>query len=182
MVTRRTFLTAGGLALAGLGGPRIARGAVRPVEIEMRATARGESVGFDPIGLWVPRGRTVRWVLHHDVHTTTAYHPNNDQHSLRIPEDAEPWDSGFLMQPGAHFDVTFTVEGVYDYYCLPHEAAGMVGRIIVGHPSGPGALSWDYYKSRPGTATWKPVPEAAQRAFPRVADIMKARVVRIPAP
>jgi plastocyanin len=80
---------AGGLALAGLGGPRVG-GAVRPVEIHSRATARGEAVWFDPIGLWVPRGETVRWVLHHDVHTTTAYHPKNDQHSLRIPESAEP--------------------------------------------------------------------------------------------
>ena len=85
------------------------------------------------------------------------------------------------MQPGAHFDVTFRVEGVYDYYCLPHEAAGMVGRIIVGHPAGPGALPWDYYKRRPGTEEWKPVPEAAQRAFPRVEDIMSARVVRVSA-
>ena len=28
--------------------------------------------------------------------------------------------------------MTFTDEGVYDYYCVPHEHAGMVGRIVVG--------------------------------------------------
>ena len=31
--------------------------------------------------------------------------------------------------------MTFTVEGVYDYYCVPHEHAGMVGRIVVGTPA-----------------------------------------------
>jgi hypothetical protein len=112
------------------------------------------------------------------VHTTTAYHPRNDHHSLRIPEGAAPWDSGFLLKPGAHFDVTFTVEGVYDYYCMPHEQAGMVGRIIVGRPHGPGALPFDYFKGRPDAGGWKPVPEAAQRAFPDVERIMATRIVR----
>ena len=64
MVTRRGFLTAGGLALAGLGAPRVARATAR-VEVHMRRP-RGEAVWFDPIGLWVAPGQTVRWVLHHD--------------------------------------------------------------------------------------------------------------------
>ena len=177
MYTRRTFLTAGGLALAGLMKPGAVGGAPR-FEIEMRATARGEEVWYDPVGLWVPRGATVRWMLHHDVHTTTAYHPGNDQHSLRIPEGAKPWNSGFLVEPGAHFDVTFDVEGVYDYYCMPHEEAGMVGRIVVGRPSGPGTLPFDYFKGRPDTVGWKPVPDAARKTFPPVAVIMQQKVVR----
>jgi plastocyanin len=175
--TRRTFLMAGGLTLAGLTAPKVAR-AAGTVEIQMRASARGEEMWFDPIGLWVRPGQTVRWALHHDVHTTTAYHPMNDHHSLRIPEGAEPWNSGFLVKPGAHFEVTFTVEGVYDYYCLPHEEAGMVGRIVVGRPAGPGALPFDYFNGRPGTAGWKPVPDAARKAFPAVERIMRNRIVR----
>jgi plastocyanin len=170
---------AGGLALAGLAAPRLAR-ATGPVEIQMQASARGEEVWFDPIGLWIPSGQTVRWVLHHDVHTTTAYHPANDQHSLRIPKGAEPWNSGFLLKPGAHFDVMFTVEGVYDYFCLPHEEAGMVGRIVVGQPAGPGGLPFDYFSGRPGAAGWKAVPEAARKAFPAVEHIMQSRIVRRP--
>ncbi|MDA7965440.1 plastocyanin/azurin family copper-binding protein, partial [Ruegeria sp.] len=31
-----------------------------------------------------------------------------------------------------------TIPGVYDYYCLPHEAAAMVGRIVVGTPDDAG--------------------------------------------
>jgi plastocyanin len=174
---RRALLKAGGLALAGLAVPR-APSAARLVEIAMRATARGEQVWFDPIGIWIAPGTTVRWTLHHDVHTTTAYHPANDGHSLRIPEAARPWNSGFLLEKGAHFDVTLTVEGVYDYFCLPHEQAGMVGRVIVGTPGGPGARAFDYFEGSAEASAWKPVPPEARRAFPSIAAIMTRKVVR----
>jgi plastocyanin len=95
----------------------------------MQRDRQGATVWFDPIGLWIAPGQTVRWVVAANVHTTTAYHPKNAEHSLRIPEGGMPWDSSFLVQPGAQFEVTLTVEGVYDYLCMPHEAAGMVGRI-----------------------------------------------------
>jgi plastocyanin len=107
-----------------------------------------------------------------------GYHPRNDHHSLRIPERAAPWDSRFLVNPGNHFEVALTVPGVYDYFCAPHEAAGMVGRIVVGKPEGPGTLAFDYFKGRPGTEQWQPVPEAARKAFPAVSAIMSQRVVR----
>ena len=114
-------------------------------------------------------GATVRWIVRENVHTTTAYHPRNDHHPLRIPESAVPWDSGFLVHPGDHFDVTLTVPGVYDYYCMPHEAVGMVGRIVVGQPLGPGAQTFDYWVGRPGTDGWRPVPDAARQTFPSAA-------------
>ena len=179
--TRRAFITAGGLALAGLAVPR-ARAAA-PVEIGMMSDALGTAVWFDPIGVHIKPGQTVRFTVHANVHTTTAYHPKNDHHSLRIPERAVPWDSRFLVNPGSHFEVTLTVPGVYDYFCVPHEVAGMVGRIVVGQPSGPGTLAFDYFRGRPGTEAWIPVPPAAQKAFPSVSAIMRERVVRrAPAP
>jgi plastocyanin len=177
MLTRRGFLEAGGLALAGLAVPGAAR-AAGVVEIHMRSDPRGAEVWFDPIGVHLEPGQTVRWVVAANVHTTTAYHPRNDHHCLRIPEGAAPWDSGFLVNPGARFEVTLSVEGVYDYYCMPHEGAGMVGRIVVGRPAGPGTLPFDYFKGKPGTETWKPIPDAARRAFPAVDTILKEKVVR----
>ncbi len=30
--------------------------------------------------------------------------------------------------------MTLTVPGVYDYFCIPHEMAGMLGRIVVASP------------------------------------------------
>ena len=143
----------------------------------MRSNALGSRVWFDPVGLHVAPGTTVRWIVRENVHTTTAYHPRNDHHSLRIPENAAPWDSGFLVRPGARFDVKLTVPGVYDYYCAPHEAAGMVGRIIVGNPLGPGGESFDYWVGKPGTRNWRHVPAAARGAFPSVARVVAERWV-----
>jgi plastocyanin len=186
--SRREFLKAGGLALVGFGlahrrapgaailGARLGSAAALEV-IEMRSDALGSRVWFDPIGLYVEPGTTVRWLVRENVHTTTAYHPRNDHHPLRIPESAVPWDSGFLVHPGDHFDVTLTVPGVYDYYCMPHEAAGMVGRIVVGKSLGPGAEPFDYWAGRPGTDNWRHVPDRARETFPSVARILDERRV-----
>ena len=184
MLTRRELLQAGGLWLAGLAAPPVAAaaraaGTVPAVEIRMRSDARGEHVWFDPVGVRIEPGQTVRWVVASpgNPHTTSAYHPANGNHSLRIPETAPPWDSGFLLNPGDRFQVTLAVEGVYDYFCLPHEAGGMVGRIVVGRPGGPGARPFDYFVGQPGTADWRPVPAAARTAFPSVEAIVACGAV-----
>lgn len=176
MATRRILLGAGGGLLAGaILGP-LAR-AAEVFEIRMRSDASGGVVGFDPVGVLLQPGQTVRWVCEANVHTSTAYSPKNDNHSLRIPQAAQPWDSGFLL-PGQKFETTLTAEGVYDYFCAPHEAAGMVGRLIVGKPEGPGTLAFDYFVA--GGEHWKPVPPAAQKAFPSVEEIMRRKVVPSP--
>lgn len=180
---RRAVLQAGGLVLAGLAPPALLRPARAggAVEIRLRSDRRGAHVWFDPIGVLIEPGQRVRWVNAANVHTSTAYHPANDGHALRIPKAAEPWDSGYLVEPGDSFEVTLTVPGVYDYFCAPHEMAGMVGRIIVGEPSGPGALPFDYFQGDPAARDWQAVPQAAQAAFPPIAAIMNEGVVRAPA-
>ncbi|HET9604817.1 MAG TPA: plastocyanin/azurin family copper-binding protein [Gemmatimonadales bacterium] len=192
--SRRSFFRVGGLALVGLGlAPRRAAAelllagarprlpaALEVLEvIEMRSDIAGGKVWFDPIGLYVEPGTTIRWITRENVHTTTAYHPRNGRHPLRIPDRAAPWDSGFLVNPGDHFDVTLTEPGVYDYYCMPHEAAGMVGRIVVGKAAVTAARPFDYWVGKPGTDGWLHVPEAARTAFPSVARILAARRVHV---
>jgi plastocyanin len=182
-LTRRTALRAGGLVLAGLAAPALVRPAQARgvVEIRLRSDPLGSKVWFDPIGILIEPGQTVRWALEANVHTSTAYHPDNDGHALRIPEAAEPWDSGYLVEPGDRFEVILAVPGVYDYFCAPHEIAGMVGRIIVGKPSGPGALPFDYFRDDPAARNWRAVPAAAQAAFPPIETVMNERVVRVTA-
>lgn len=181
-LTRREWLQSGGYVLAGLLLPWPAVPAGPPTaEIRLRSSADGGRVWFDPVGLWVARGTTVRWVNEANVHTATAYHPANDNHALRIPRRAAPWDSGYLVNPGDSFEATLTEPGVYDYYCAPHEAAGMVGRIVVEEPGGPGAMPFGYFVDNPSTSHWKPVPEPARRTFPDVQAIMAKRVIRAPA-
>lgn len=99
--------------------------------VEIRMVSENGEFYFDPIGVRVDPGTTVRFILENDVHNSVAYHPDNDR-PLRIPEGAEPWASPVFTEPGASFEVTLTEEGVYDYFCLPHEMMGMVGRIVVG--------------------------------------------------
>jgi plastocyanin len=189
--SRRDFLRAGGLTLAALGLAsrdaaagvlsRFTRPGVRaPLEIiEMRSDDAGSEVWFDPIGVHVDPGTTIRWIVRQNVHTTTAYHPRNGKHPLRIPERAQPWDSGYLVNPGDHFDVTLTVPGVYDYYCMPHEGAGMVGRIVVGRVAADAAKPFGYWAGKPGTEGWLQVPEAARKAFPSVASILASKRVHV---
>jgi plastocyanin len=147
--------------------------------VEVRLLQRPDgNAYFDPAGIHIAPGDTVRWVQISGFHSITAYHPRNDNHELRIPESAEPWDSDILQaqspKPGATFEHVFTVQGVYDYFCKPHELAGMVGRVVVGEPgNGPGTKPFGYAPSE----HWKPVPDAARKAFAPVTDIMQQGTV-----
>lgn len=103
---------------------------------------KGE-LAFLPDRLQIQPGEKVTWVLQSGGHTVTAYHPKNfNIYQARIPEGVEPWDFDLLaLKKGTSFSQTFTVEGVYDYFCRPHESVGMVGAIVVGKPSdGPGLM------------------------------------------
>src|SRR5947209_13497243 len=59
---RRRLLAGGGLLLAA-PALRRARAAPAVVEVRLRSDPDGAHVGFDPIGLKVARGTTVRWVV-----------------------------------------------------------------------------------------------------------------------
>ena len=98
----------------------------------------GDQYYFDPIGLFVEQGATVTWTNESGSHSSTAYQEGNGPAgTTRIPEGAEPWDSGILSESGATFEHTFETTGTYDYFCVPHKTLGMVGRIVVGEPGGP---------------------------------------------
>ena len=171
--SRRQILQIGGGLLAGLSLPRLAV-AEEPVEIRMQGNTDGSHVWFDPVGLRIEPGQTIRWINLDpgNSHTATAYHPKNFERPRRIPEGADPWDSNYLL-PDESFSVTLTVEGVYDFFCVPHEHAGMVGRIIVGQP---GRSPLDSLSAQ--AAGGEPIPEIALRAFPSVDEIMRRGVVR----
>jgi plastocyanin len=140
----------------------------------MQGNTDGSHVWFDPVGLRVEPGQAIRWVNLDpgNSHTTTAYHPKHFQRPLRIPEGAEPWTSDYLL-PNETFSVTLTVEGVYDFFCVPHEHAGMVGRLVVGRP---GRSLADGLPTRSGGG--EPIPEIALRAFPSIDEIMRRGMIK----
>src|SRR5438552_18597999 len=87
--------------------------------------ARGQWY-FDPAGLFIEKGETVRWVGGDQGPTVTAFHPSNYNHELRIPEDAKPFHSGNIMRHGRYrlFELTFDVDGTYDYVAQTFEPVG----------------------------------------------------------
>lgn len=101
---------------------------------------------FDPPGLLLQPGDRVAWIMLADTlkdgHSATAYHPANDK-VLRIPDGAGAWSTPLIKEFFGWSEYTFQAVGVHDYFCIPHETEGMVGRVIVAEATGPGADATD---------------------------------------
>jgi len=91
---------------------------------------------FQPTGLFVEPGDTVRFLANSPHHTATAYHAQHVK-TQRVPEGVEPFSSP-VIPINETWEYTFTEPGVYDLWCGPHEQYGMAMRIVVGEASGPG--------------------------------------------
>jgi len=133
-VDRRTALGCLGTAAAV-----VAAGCAGGGSSGVRTVGMADGFAFDPDAITVGAGRTVRWENGSGIgHTVTAY-------GDRIPEGAAYFASGGfdseraarndvsggLVAPGEAFEHTFERPGTYDYYCIPHESSGMVGRVRV---------------------------------------------------
>ncbi|MEE2822386.1 MAG: hypothetical protein VYA53_05335 [Acidobacteriota bacterium] len=180
---RRDFLT---LTLAGTVGhatefvmsqAETTQDIGQVVEIEMLRNYRMGRYYYNPIGLFVNPGQTVRWNARREGFSVTAYHPENNNRELRIPDGAMPFDSGIIFQNDV-FEWTFEVEGTYDYCSVRHESIGMVGRLVVGRPGGAGEQR-PGYGSREGNS---PVYKEAIRAFEMVSSGKIVEDGRVPYP
>lgn len=96
------------------------------VEVEM------VDLEFEPATVTIQVGDRVTWRnVGQFVHTATCDPAKaNDPSNVQLPPGAAPWDSG-AAAPGATFSRVFDVAGEYRYVCIPHEAQGMLGTIIV---------------------------------------------------
>ncbi len=86
---------------------------------QQSVTVSMEDNYFEQANITVPAGTTVTWVQNgNNPHTTTSYDGL--------------WDSGLIAGgSGGTFSFTFDEPGTYAYYCMPHEAQGMVGTVTV---------------------------------------------------
>lgn len=135
---RRQFLKATGafLGLVNVFSSSSVRAKAQTHEVHMLI---GEVPGqpipefyFEPTGLFIKKGDIVRWIADTPHHTVTAYHRQHAK-THRVPEGVPPFSSP-VVPVGEFWEYTFDIEGVYDYWCGPHELYGMVGRLVVGFP------------------------------------------------
>jgi plastocyanin len=145
---RRAFLASvggvGATALAGCLGPSLSTSEY-DVGMQSNAFVPEPAVeGADTPTFEASVGDTVVWAnTGSRNHTVTAYDDG-------VPEGAEffasgdfddeaaareAWqnnlDGGGIVAPGATYEHTFEVPGDYYYFCIPHESAGMLGKIVV---------------------------------------------------
>lgn len=91
-----------------------------------------DALKFDPATISIKVGDTVHWDNAASISHSSTDDPSKaaTASDAKLPSGAQPWDSG-LLNPGETFDHQFTVAGQYDYFCIPHESAGMLGHITV---------------------------------------------------
>jgi len=111
-------------------------------DVKMLNDGPDHPMQFDPELVKISPGDTVHFVAADKGHSVQSI-PG------MLPAGAEPFSGNF----GESISVTLTHEGVYGYECRPHGSMGMVGMIIVGHPTNEAA------------AKSAPVPGLANRTF-----------------
>jgi plastocyanin len=120
---------AGGGAAAPATG-----GAKHDVNMELVGT----TYKYDPSAITIKPGDQV---VFHDVsggpHNVQFYPdsiPSGAQSAINMPDPMGPLASPLLTEPNATYTVTFAAsapKGDYHFYCLPHQALGMKGKITV---------------------------------------------------
>ena len=75
---------------------------------------------FEPAEVSITTGESVHFV-------------NNmlPPHNVVVEDHPELSHEGLVMLPGEDFEVVFSDEGDYTYWCAPHKGAGMIGTIHV---------------------------------------------------
>lgn len=90
-----------------------------------------DGLQFRPARVTVKRGTRVTWrnvgTVAHTI--TTVRSKAAIKSHARVPATARAWDSGFVA--GESYSRVLRVPGVYRYFCIPHEGAGMTGTIVV---------------------------------------------------
>lgn len=136
-MTRRRALRSAALALASLGAVTVLQGcggggSSREADDGNVVIEMNDQMRFVPDNVTIRAGQTVTWRNGGSmVHTATADPEiaQRPEHAV-LPEGAEPWDSG-LIRAGESWSRKFDVPEAYVYFCILHEAGGMIGSLTV---------------------------------------------------
>lgn len=116
------------VSACGAGGPAYGPAGVDPI-VEMTS-----GLSFTPAEIEVSIGQTVEWrntsLFTHTVTTDPAQ--VTDPARVASPSQAEVFHQD--VPPGEIYRHRFSVPGIYDYVCVPHEGFDMRGRVVVRPP------------------------------------------------
>ena len=92
---------------------------------------------FSPANLTISQGDKVTWTNNSaGFHTSTSGTPCKADGTWNSPG----------MPPGATFSFTFSADGAFKYFCIPHCFSGMIGTIFVNAATGIGDVDLPNYK------------------------------------
>ncbi len=92
------------------------------VTVEVGVEANGGAFGFGPPAVHVDNGATVEF----------EWTGEGGGHNV-VSDGDGPLDSGSAVSSaGVNYEYTFEEDGVYNYYCAPHQGLNMKGSIVVG--------------------------------------------------
>jgi halocyanin-like protein len=90
-------------------------------EVTVEVGAGSTGLAFGPAAVHVDNGATVTW----------EWTGNGGAHN--VVADGGAFESGSPVgDSGATFEYAFEEDGIYNYYCSPHQTAGMLGSVVVG--------------------------------------------------
>ena len=92
------------------------------VTVEMLNKLDKRSMVFSQEIVKVDVGDTVFWISADPGHNVEFISKNG------VPEGVEK----FKSKVGKDAEYTFTIPGIYAYWCVPHKTMGMIGFVIVG--------------------------------------------------
>jgi plastocyanin len=118
------------------GGSQTASGTAAQSDLSQGAPAAvvgmTSTFNYKPEKVTVKVGDTIEWkntsLITHTVTADPAF--ARDRSHVLLPAGVAPFNSG-EMPRHATFRYTFTVPGLYRYFCIPHEKMGMVGEVVV---------------------------------------------------
>jgi plastocyanin len=90
----------------------------------------GGDLRFDPDTVRIRAGGTVRWRWGSGGHNVVGGAGGTADGSFCSPADRQCAGAG-LSSTGATYEHTFPTAGTFPYFCAPHGAFGMTGRVIV---------------------------------------------------
>lgn len=134
---RAVVLSLAGASVAGLSRPKLARAKnnktqIIPASADTVVVNMNNALKFVPDVITIKAGTTVEWRnVESYPHSVTAdksiaANPAN----VELPRGAKAFNSG-RIDGGNSWQYTFTIPGIYRYFCIPHEDARMLGTVVV---------------------------------------------------